>query len=87
MLASQLTSTKYSAFSKRSSTAVKRPLDGFADTARKVNVGRCDRNGSVIFIDADDSVERMLALFGLLLVAGKADDLLSLVPDKKGPAT
>src|SRR6516164_7335007 len=44
--------------------AVEGVLGGFADPARQMNVCRLDDDALRILVDADDSVQRMLALFG-----------------------
>lgn len=53
--------------------AVKGPFDGFADPARQVDVCRVDDDPFRLFVDANDSVEWMLALFGFLLMAHQAN--------------
>ena len=59
--------------------AVEGVLGGFGDPAREVNVCRLDDDALHILVDADDSVQRMLALFGFLLVARQVDDFLGLL--------
>ena len=49
--------------------AVEGAFDGFADPARQVDVCRVDDNPVSILVDRDNAVERMLALFGFLLMA------------------
>jgi hypothetical protein len=57
---------------------VKSPFDGFAYPARQVDVCRVDDDPFRLFVDANDSVEWMLALFGFLLMAHQANHLLNL---------
>ena len=52
---------------------------GFADPARQVDVCRVDDDPVSIFVDRDDAVERMLALFGFLLMARQTNDLILLL--------
>jgi hypothetical protein len=43
---------------------------------------RIDDDSFCVLVDADDAIERMLALFGFLLMARQADDLLDLLPSE-----
>src|SRR6516225_907069 len=52
---------------------------GFADPARQVDVCRLDDDPVSILIDLDNAVERMLALFGFLLMARQTNDLILLL--------
>ena len=61
---------------------MKGPLGGLADAPRQVNVWRINDDAFRLFIDADDAVERMLALFGFLLMAGQMDDFVDLLRRK-----
>jgi len=56
--------------------AVKGALDGLAEAARQVDVGGVDHQPLGRVGDSHDAVERMFDLFGGLLVARQADDLL-----------
>jgi hypothetical protein len=60
-------------------SAMQGALGGFADPARQMNVCRVDDNPLCILLDTDDAVERMLALFGFLLVTRQANDFLGLL--------
>ena len=63
--------------------AVEGALHGFADPARQVDVCRINDDAVSILVDVDDAVERMLALFGFLLVTCQTNDLL-LLPGVRG---
>ena len=56
---------------------------GFADPARQVDVCVIDDDPVSILVDVYDAVERMLALFGFLLVTRQTNDLL-LLPGSEG---
>ena len=58
-------------------------LHGFGDPARQVDVRRINDDAVGILVDVDDAVERMLALFGFLLVTRQTNDLL-LLPGFEG---
>jgi hypothetical protein len=48
--------------------AVEGAFHGFADPARQVDVCRIDDDPVSILLDVDNAIERVLALFGLLLM-------------------
>ena len=54
---------------------VERALDGGADATGQVNVGCLDDDRFVLLRDGNDAVERVLAFFGVLLMAGQANNL------------
>jgi hypothetical protein len=58
--------------------AVKGALDGFTNAARQMNVCRVDHDLVRILVDTHYAVERMLGLFGLLLMTRQVDDFLYL---------
>ena len=57
-------------------------LHGFADTAGQVDVCRIDDDPFCILIDRDNAVERMLALFGILLMTRQTNNLFFLLASK-----
>jgi hypothetical protein len=59
--------------------AVEGAFYSFADPARRVDVCRVDDDPVGILVDLDDAVERVLALFGFLLMARQTQDLLPLL--------
>src|ERR1700757_1568894 len=59
--------------------AVKGALGGGANPARQVNVCRMNDDALRLFIDTDDAVERMLALFGFFLMTRQTNDLILLL--------
>ena len=59
--------------------AVEGAFHGFADPAREVDVCRGDDDPLCILLDVDNAVERMLALFGFLLMARQTNDFLLLL--------
>jgi hypothetical protein len=58
---------------------------GFTDPARQVDVCRGDDDPLCILVDLDNAVERMLALFGLLLMARQTNYLLLLLASEGAP--
>src|SRR6516165_3282726 len=62
--------------------AVQGAFHGFADPARQVDVCRIDDDSVSILLDRNNTVERMFALFGFLLMACQANDLLLLLASK-----
>ena len=55
--------------------ALKRPADRLADPVRQMDVGRGDHHSILALLDADDSIEWMIAPLAELLLAHDADDL------------
>ena len=56
-------------------------LHGFTDPVRQMDIC-CIDGGAGILVDADDAIERMLALFGFLLMAHQVNHLLNLLPSE-----
>jgi len=54
-------------------------LHGFTDPVRQMDICCIDGDAACILVDADDAIERMLALFGFLLMAHQVNHLLNLL--------
>jgi hypothetical protein len=57
-------------------------LHGFTDPVRQMDICCIDGDAACILVDADDAIERMLALFGFLLMAHQVNHLLNLLPSE-----
>src|SRR5581483_2136445 len=54
------------------------PMQGIADAARQVNVGRGDHGPAILLLDADDALERMLGLCPRRFVVHETHDLVAM---------
>jgi hypothetical protein len=55
-------------------------LEGLSDAARQVDIGSRNDHPRIGMLDGGDAIERVLRLFGSLLVTGEAEDLIRVLP-------